>query len=123
MVEHNALSEHNTLSEPKTLSLAIRDSSMLLAVYMPFLEQGGIFVPTKEYYRLGQEVVLLLTLPEEHEAVSVRGRVAWISPPGVSGRRLPGIGLHFDPEGQGLCDRIETLLAGQLDRGTTTYTL
>ncbi|MFD2190142.1 PilZ domain-containing protein [Pistricoccus aurantiacus] len=112
------------MAKHKTLSLKIRDTSMLLAVYMPFVEHGGIFVPTKEHYQLGEEVLLSLTLPEEQEEIiEVGGRVAWISPLGVSGRRIPGIGVHFHHESQNICDRIETLLAGKLDRGTVTYTL
>lgn len=107
----------------KALSLTIRDTQTLLSAYMPTLERGGIFVPTQERYALGQEVFLLLTLPEESERLPVTGQVVWVSPPGVSGRRVPGIGIHFSADDQRVRDRIENHLAGQLDRGTPTYTL
>ncbi|WP_043526699.1 PilZ domain-containing protein [Litchfieldella xinjiangensis] len=107
----------------KALSLTIQDIPTLLSAYMPSLERGGIFVPTKERYPLGQEVFLLLTLPGESERMPVTGHVVWVSPPGVSGRRRPGIGIHFRAEDQIVRDRIETLLAGQLDKGAPTYTL
>lgn len=107
----------------KALSLTIHDVATLLSAYMPSLERGGIFVPTKERYPLGQEVFLLLTLPGESERLPVTGQVVWVSPPGVSGRRVPGIGIHFRAEDQAVRDRIETHLAGLLDKGTLTYTL
>lgn len=107
----------------KALSLTIKDTATLLSAYMPSLERGGIFVPTKERYPLGQEVFLLLTLPGENERLPVTGHVVWVSPPGVSGRRVPGIGIHFRAEDQAVRDRIETHLAGRLDQGASTYTL
>jgi type IV pilus assembly protein PilZ len=107
----------------KALSLTIQDLPTLLSAYMPSLERGGIFVPTREYYTLDQEVLLLLTLPGDEERYPVTGQVVWVSPPGVTGRRVPGIGLHFRDEDQGVRNHIETLLAGQLDKGAPTYTL
>ncbi|QJQ96371.1 MULTISPECIES: PilZ domain-containing protein [Halomonadaceae] len=107
----------------KALSLKIDSAATLLSAYMPSLERGGIFVPTREPYQLGQEVFVLLTLPGESERLPVTGQVVWISPPGVSGRRMPGIGIHFRAEDEAVRDRIETHLAGQLDKGVPTFTL
>ncbi|GEK72325.1 MULTISPECIES: PilZ domain-containing protein [Halomonas] len=111
------------MSAQKALSLTIRDIPTLLMAYMPSLERGGIFVPTRERYELGQEVFVLLTLPEQSERLPITGRVVWVSPEGVSGRRVPGIGVHFGLEDQAVRDHIETLLAGQLDKAAPTYTL
>ena len=111
------------MSGQKALSLTIRDTQTLLSAYMPTLERGGIFVPTQERYALEQEVFVLLTLPDESERLPVTGHVVWVSPPGVSGRRVPGIGVHFGADDQGVRARIENHLAGQLDKGTPTYTL
>ncbi|MDT8880448.1 PilZ domain-containing protein [Halomonas saccharevitans] len=111
------------MAAQKALSLTIQDVPTLLSAYMPVLERGGIFVPTRERYALGQEVFLLLMLPGDDERVPVTGQVVWVSPEGVAGRRVPGIGIHFSPEDQAVRDRIETLLAGQLDKGAPTYTL
>ncbi|ATJ82242.1 PilZ domain-containing protein [Halomonas beimenensis] len=111
------------MAAQKALSLTIQDIPTLLSAYMPQLERGGIFVPTRERYELGQEVFLLLTLPDETERLPVTGRVVWVSPEGVAGRRVPGIGIHFSADDQGVRDHIEDLLAGQLDKGASTYTL
>nr|WP_299239581.1 PilZ domain-containing protein [uncultured Halomonas sp.] len=107
----------------KALSLTIKDKQTLLSAYMPMLERGGLFVPTQERYGLGQDVYLFLTLPEGDERFSVTGQVVWVSPPGVTGRRVPGIGIHFSADDQAVRDRIESLLAGQLNRDAPTYTL
>ena len=49
------------------LSLTIKDKAVLYAAYMPFLENGGIFVPTNKQYSIGDEVFMLLTLMDEPE--------------------------------------------------------
>lgn len=105
------------------LSLQIPDAATLLSAYMPFLEHGGIFVPTRQVYRLGQPLVLLLTLPGDEEPLEINGAVAWISPEDVGGHRIPGIGVHFDHQAHPVRDRIETLLAGKLDKPVSSYTL
>ncbi|RUR32435.1 pilus assembly protein PilZ [Vreelandella andesensis] len=107
----------------KALSLTIPDIPTLLSAYMPFLDRGGIFVPTKASYNLGQQVYLLLTLPGESERLSITGHVVWVSPEGVSGQRMPGIGVHFSQRDYSVRDRIETLLAGQLDNAPPSFTL
>lgn len=107
----------------KAMSLTIPDTQTLLSAYMPGLERGGIFVPTQERYMLGQEVFLLLTLPDESERLPLTGNVVWLSPPGVSGHRVPGIGIQFSADDRPVRDRIENHLAGQLDKDAATYTL
>ncbi|ABE58961.1 MULTISPECIES: PilZ domain-containing protein [Chromohalobacter] len=106
----------------KALSLTFHDTQTLHAAYMPWLQRGGIFVPTSERYSLGDTVYLLVTLPEESERLPVSGSVAWLSPPGIGGRRVPGIGVHFSADDQ----RVKTLIEACLDGVTPTrpsYTL
>ena len=77
------------------LSLAIRDKAVLQAVHMPFIRNGGLFVPTADAYQLGDEVFVLLTLPGEPGRVPLAGKVVWITPPGAEGQRVAGIGIQF----------------------------
>ena len=44
------------------LSLAIKDKGALYAAYMPFIKNGGLFIPTNKKYGVGDEVFMLLTL-------------------------------------------------------------
>ncbi|MGO2390858.1 MAG: PilZ domain-containing protein [Halomonas sp.] len=111
------------MTAQKALSLNVPDVATLLSAYMPFLNRGGIFIPTLTPYTMGQQVFLLLTLPGESQRRSVTGQVAWVSPEGVSGQRIAGIGVHFSPQASSVRERIETLLAGQLDSVAPSFTL
>ncbi|OHV12333.1 PilZ domain-containing protein [Kushneria phosphatilytica] len=110
------------MSPHKALSLIFDDLDTLHAAWMPQFEQGGIFVPTAERYALGDRIYLLLRLPDETERTPVSGVVAWVSPPGVSGRRTAGIGVHFDVAEHALRLRIERLLDGLGTPSRSGYT-
>ena len=107
------------------LSLAIKDKASLYTAYMPYLRNGGLFVPTPKRYFLGAEVFILLTLPESSERVPVAGKVVWVTPPGAQGNRAPGIGVQFadTSEAEQVKSKIETFLAGTLDADKPTHTM
>ncbi|GAA4862755.1 PilZ domain-containing protein [Luteimonas vadosa] len=107
------------------LSLAVKDKATLYNAYMPYIKQGGIFVPTVKRYFLGDEVFLLLTLPESNERLPVAGKVVWVTPPGAQGNRTAGIGVQFaeTSEGESVKGKIETLLAGTLTGDKPTHTM
>ncbi|MEO6365161.1 MAG: PilZ domain-containing protein [Luteimonas sp.] len=107
------------------LSLAVKDKAQLYNAYMPYIKHGGIFVPTPKRYFLGDEVFLLLTLPESTERLPVAGKVVWVTPPGAQGNRLAGLGVQFaeTAEGDAIKGKIETLLAGTLNADKPTHTM
>jgi type IV pilus assembly protein PilZ len=107
------------------LSLAVKDKMALYNAYMPFLKHGGIFVPTPKRYFLGDEVFLLLTLPESSERLPVAGKVVWVTPTGAQGNRPAGIGVQFGDtaEGEAVKSRVEALLAGMLNAERPTDTM
>ena len=70
----------------KVLSVTIRDRKTLHAAYMPFVESGGIFVPSSSQYKIGDEVFLLLKLLDSPEQISISGQIVWITPEGAIGR-------------------------------------
>ncbi len=114
------------MAAPKqgVMSLAIRDKSTLYASYMPFLKNGGIFIPTDKAFELGDEVFLLLSLMEEPERFPVTGKVVWITPKGSLGGRPQGIGIQFGGnEGAMVQKKIETYLAGGLNSDRPTNTM
>ena len=102
------------------LSLTIKDSSSLYSSYMPFINGGGLFIPTSRQYNLGDEVFIRLTLMDEADKLPVPGKVVWITPQGSS--RMAGIGVQFTDPTDTVRTKIETYLAGALksDRGTST---
>ena len=112
------------IARPAVLSLAIKEKAALYAAYMPYLKNGGIFVPTNRPYKLGDEVYLILTLMDDPTKYAIAGRVVWISPPGGTAR-TPGIGVHFPGDETGIAVRrsIEDLLGAALKAGRPTHTI
>ena len=116
----------NALRGPRNgiLSLAIKDRAVLYAAYMPFVKNGGLFIPTKKDYQLGDEVFMLLNLMGEDEKIPVAGRVIWITPKGAQGKRTAGIGVQFSEQDRGSTQRkIEGYLAGALGGDKPTHTM
>jgi type IV pilus assembly protein PilZ len=106
------------------LSLTIRDKSSLYAAYMPFIKNGGLFIPTNKAYKIGDEVFMLLTLTDNKEKLPVAGRVVWLTPKGAQGNRTAGIGVQFSELDNGATrNKIETQLAGALKSDRQTHTM
>ena len=106
------------------LSLNIKDKAVLYAAYMPFIKEGGLFIPTAKSYELGDEVFMLLSLMDEKEKIPVAGKIIWITPKGAQGNRAAGVGVQFSPQDQGQArGKIETHLAGTLESERPTHTM
>lgn len=98
MSEVHQTSEEPHKKSPTSLSMAIGEKTALQACYMPFIKDGGIFVPTTEKFKLHDEITLHLRLVEEGKKLLISGRVVWLSP-GVGQRGgSPGVGLQFTGE-------------------------
>lgn len=106
------------------LSLTIRDKNALYAAYMPFINNGGLFIPTNKQYSLGDDVFILLNLMEETDRIPVAGKVVWITPRNSEGYRSTGIGVQFSDQDNGTTrNRIENYLAGALSSERPTHTM
>jgi type IV pilus assembly protein PilZ len=91
---------------------------------MPFVKGGGLFIPTKKEYQLGDEVFMLLTLMDDPEKIPVAGKIVWITPVGAQGNRAAGIGVQFSSQDEGAArNKIEGYLAGALDSDRPTHTM
>ena len=96
---------------PGFYSLVLGDSESVRRAWLPFLEPGGLFVPTRREHVLGEELVLLVQLPDNTKQ-SFAGRVAWISAAETSGGRRRGIGVALeDSEGRALMSEFRNNLA------------
>lgn len=111
-------------TRPGVVQLAIREKAALYAAYMPFLDGGGLFVPTTRAVRLGDELYLILSLVDTPNKLSVTGKVVWITPPGTP-QRQQGLGVQFakDEAGMRARNRIEELLGGTLKANRPTHTI
>ena len=106
------------------LSLAIKEKAALYSAYMPFIQGGGLFIPTNKAYKIGEEVFMLLSLPEDPNKLRVIGHVVWITPV-AQGSRPQGIGVQFSEKDGGTeaRNKIEAVLGGALKSGRTTHTM
>src|SRR3569833_1170750 len=113
------------VARPSVLSLPIKEKAALYAAYMPFLTNGGIFVPTNKPYKVGDEIYLILTLMADPTKYPIAGKVAWVTPAGANNNKAQGIGVHFssDESGQRVKLRIEELLGAALRSTRATHTL
>ena len=78
-------------AQPGILTLNIKDKSALYVAYMPFIKNGGLFIPTTKEYKLGDEVFILLTLMDSAERLPVAGKVVWVTPRGAQGKRTQAV--------------------------------
>jgi type IV pilus assembly protein PilZ len=110
--------------QQRILSFAIKDRNALYQSYMPFVKNGGLFIPTTKRYQLGDEIFLLLQLMEELDRIPVAGRVVWVTPAGAEGNRTVGVGVQFSEQDKGVARRkIEEYLAGALKGERPTHTM
>ena len=105
------------------LSISIRDQEVLYSSYMSFLKNGGLFIPIRKEYALGDEVFLLLSLMEEPERIALAGTVVWKTPANAENNRAQGIGVHFNDKDNPARPVIEKYLAGRLGSNRLTHTL
>lgn len=114
-----------SLVRPSVMSLSIRERSALYAAYMPFLQNGGVFVPGNRNCQLGEEVFLLLNLMQDEARYPVAGKVAWITPAGAANNHTQGIGVQFpaDDAGRRVRQRIEEILGTALGSSRPTHTM
>jgi type IV pilus assembly protein PilZ len=112
-------------ARPGVLSLALKDKAQLYSSFMSFVVGGGLFIPTKKSYSLGDEVFLLLTLPAETAKMPVAGKIIWITPAGAQGGKLAGIGMQLadDDSNKEVRNKIEALIAGALNSNRPTHTM
>jgi len=122
---HENTAKPATPARPSVLSLNINSKTALYAAYMPFLERGGLFIPTTRNYALGDEIFVLLTLMEESTKLPIAGTVVWVTPLDAQGNKTQGIGVHFgdDETGRAAKKKIEDVLAGHLASNRPTHTL
>ena len=112
-------------SRPSVIQLVFREKAALYAAYMPLLTDGGLFVPTTRAYKLGEDIYLLLTLPDDPQRYPVAGKVAWVTPANASGGRTQGVGVRFpgDEKTRGLKIKIEEVLGTSISSAKPTQTI
>ena len=113
-----------TPPRPSVIQLSIKEKAALYAAYIPLFAEGGVFIPTAREYGLGDDVYVLLSLPEDMQRYPVAGKVAWVTPAKAAGGRTQGVGITFpkDEKSRALKLKIEEILGAHMasDRPTQT---
>ena len=119
------MSSSSTAPRPSVMQLNIKEKAALYAAYIPIFEEGGIFVPTPREYKLGDDVYVLLTLPDDTQRYPVAGKVAWVTPARAGGNRTQGVGIQFpkDDKSRQLKLKIEEILGAALGSDKPTQTI
>ena len=114
-----------TAPRPSIVQLAIKEKAALYAAYIPLFKEGGIFIPTLREYNLGDDIYVLLTIPDDIQRYPVAGKVAWVTPPKASGNRTQGVGIRFpaDEKSRILKVKIEQILGSSLGSERPTQTI
>ena len=112
-------------ARPSVIQLVFREKGALYAAYIPVFTDGGLFVPTTRDYKLGEDIYLLLSLPEDPQRFPVAGKVAWLTPANASGGRTQGVGVRFpnDDKSRQLKIKIEEVLGTSISSSKPTQTL
>jgi type IV pilus assembly protein PilZ len=110
---------------PSVIQLSIKEKAALYAAYIPIFAEGGVFIPTAREYALGDDVYVLLSLPEDMQRYPVAGKVAWVTPAKAAGGRTQGVGIVFpkDEKSHALKLKIEEILGAHMASERPTQTI
>jgi type IV pilus assembly protein PilZ len=119
------MSTQSPTPRPSVIQLAIKEKAALYAAFIPLFTEGGIFIPTSREYKLGDDVYVLLSLPDEPQRYPVAGKVAWVTPAKAAGNRTQGVGIQFpkDEKSRLLKLKIEEMLGAHLASDRVTQTI
>jgi type IV pilus assembly protein PilZ len=113
------------IARPSVIQLSIKEKAALYAAYIPMFSEGGVFIPTSRDYALGDDVYVLLSLPEDAQRYPVAGKVAWVTPAKAADGRTQGVGISFPKEEKSrlLRLKIEEVLGAQMASERPTQTI
>ena len=114
-----------TAPRPSVIQLAIKEKAALYAAYIPIFADGGIFIPTTRDYQLGDDVYVLLSLPDDLQRYPIAGKVAWVTPARAAANRTQGVGVRFpsDDKSKALKVKIEETLGTAISSTKPTQTI
>lgn len=92
------------MPETEIIDYAITDPLELNLSYMPFIKNGGLFIPTSKIFSLGDLILVDLHFPEKKDSLRIKGNVIWIIPKNALHNVLPGVGIQF------IGDNIPTII-------------
>jgi len=90
--------------------------------YMPFIKDGGLFIPTNDSFVLGDFVVVDLQLPGQHDIQRIEGKVIWITPMNALYQIYSGVGIQFTGDSaKSVHEQIKANIDNTMDVGGYVY--
>ena len=111
---------------PVILNLQFESVEPLRRLYMPFVTDGGLFVPSNTALPgMGDELFLTLSLPRLAFREATLGRVVWLRTHDNLSRQgeRRGFGVQFCGADNRLRSQLESLLAARLNDPEKTCTM
>lgn len=110
------------MADTPVLIYPIRDLLELNLSYMPFIKNGGLFIPTSDAYALGDQISVELQIPTKNQPMRVEGIVIWITPKNALHHVASGVGIQFTgPHAAIIKSQIEEMLDKTVEVGGYTY--
>lgn len=104
------------------LTFIIANTAELNASLIPFINGGGIFIPTNKQYALGDHITVDVHLPGKNDPLIIAGDVIWINPKNALHHALPGIGIQFTgADAKNIRTLLESLADPALTIGSHVY--
>ncbi len=120
----SSLELNNATIKPQTI--LISDPQQLYRCYMPFIKNGGLFLPfnqdvTPDKIFPGQKVFVILTITLLNAKTPISGVVVWINP----STNLKGYGVQFQetPTNKQLLESIHKIIEPYKAKNEPTFTL
>ena len=75
------------------IEIKFRETGSLVRSYMLNVTNGGIFLKTEKPLNIDAEVTMHIQLPDDHETMTIEGRVVWAN---TKSKAFPaGMGIQF----------------------------
>jgi len=105
-----------SISRPSVMQLTLKDRAAVHSAYISAFKDGGLFSVTSREYSLGDELYVLLSLPDDPQRYAIAGIVAWVTPVNAPHGRSQGVGIRFpsDQSASAVKRKIEGILGDLL---------
>ena len=101
---------HRTQSKKNIFRLNIRDTHTLEKIYMPYIKNGGLFVPGDADAAIGDQVFLMITLFDHASKMAIDATIIWITPKHTQENKVQGFGVRFNDNDNKYKNRLKSAL-------------
>ena len=77
---------------------------------MPYIKNGGLFVPGDTNAAIGDQVFLMITLFDHASKIVIDATVIWVTPKHTQENKVQGFGVRFNDTGNKCKHKLESAL-------------